>query len=152
MNGPAPHRRPAERLGQHPAQQRAQRQPDRAGHAPDRQRAVAHRALRVQRVDQRQRGREQQCSTDALCRARDDQQRGIGRQCTQQRGQREQQHAQPVEAATADQIGGTPAQQQAAAEGHGVGTDHPLQLLRVDLQRAPHVMQGDEDDAPSAGI
>jgi hypothetical protein len=85
------------------------------------------------------------------CAARDDQQGGIRRQRAEQRRQREQQHAQPVETAAADQVGGAATQQQAAAERHGVGTDHPLQLLRVDLQRAAHVVQGDEDDGGVQG-
>src|SRR5256885_10454319 len=45
----------------------------------------------------------------------------------------------------AQQVRAAPAQQQAAAKGHAVGTDHPLQMVRVHLQLLAHGVERNED-------
>jgi hypothetical protein len=71
---------------------------------------------------------------------------GRGRQAAEQRRQREHQDPGDEHAAPAEDVAGAAAEQQQAAEGQGVGVEHPRQAGGGEAQRLLDLRQGDVDD------
>ena len=120
--------------------------PDAADGAPDAERLVALRALREGRRDDRERRRGDDRGADALDGARDDQHGVALGQAAEQRREREDGDADQEHATAAEEVGGAPAEQQEAAEGDGVGRQHPLQVLRREVEVGLDRRQRDVDD------
>ena len=139
-------RLPAERLREHAAEQHADDQAGRAGAAPDRDGAVALPPFGERGVDERQRGREDERAAEALHRARDEQELGLGREPAAERGAGVQREAGDEDPPAAEQVGGAAAEQQEAGGRHGVGADHRLQRLRRVAQVPPDLRQRHDDD------
>ena len=141
---------------QHPApgqvggQQAAGHQADRgaadAHRGVDAHRPVARRSLREGGGDQGQRGRGDDRGADALHRAGREQPGLRGGEPAEQRGQREQDDAGDEDPAPAEDVAGPAAEQQQAAEGQGVGVDHPFQAGAGEAERALDVGQRDVHD------
>ena len=141
---------------QHPApgqvggQQAAGHQADRgaadAHRGVDAHRPVARRPLREGGGDQGQRGRGDDRGADALHRAGGEQPGLRGGEPAEQRGQREQDHPGDEHPPASEDVAGPAAEQQQAAEGQGVGVDHPLQAGAGEPERALDVGQRDVHD------
>ena len=148
----------AEQVGMHdPAAQHLAgdgRQPQR--HAQLAERAAARVAV-VADADQRVHLREQHGRRHALQRARADQRIGVRRQPAQRRGQREAQHAQHEQPASAQAVAQPAAGDQQHAIGQLVGHDDEVDLREARVQRALHAGDGDvhheqvEDGDEAAG-
>ncbi len=139
-------RRPAERLGEDPAEQDPGGRADGADRAPGTQRAVARRALVKGGRDDRQGGGGEDRSADPLQRAGGDQGAGGGRDRAEQGGAREDQRAGVEHASAAEEIRGAPAEQQETREGEGVSVQDPLQAIGGEAQRILDRRQGDVHD------
>ena len=95
---------------------------------------------------ERQRGREDERPAEALHRARDEQELGLGGEPAGDRGAGVQREAGDEDPPAAEQVGGAAAEQQEAGGGHGVGADHRLQGLRRVAQLAADLGQCHDDD------
>ncbi|CAM5446638.1 hypothetical protein SFUMM280S_07222 [Streptomyces fumanus] len=137
---------PAEVVGQHAAQERAEGQTAGAGAAPDREGPVPLGALREQGVDQGEGGRQQQRAADALDGPGRDDVPGAGRETAGQRGQRVQGEGEDEHPAPAQQVGRAPAEQQEAAGEDDVGADHQLLGLAGEAQVLADLREGHEHD------
>jgi len=96
------------------------------------------------------------CGAQPLQSSHRDQEAVTGRKARTQRGGGEQPEPHHRDAAPAEQIGGTAAQQQEAAEGQPVGGDHPLQVRFREVQLPPdrrerHVDDREIDDRHEVG-
>ena len=140
------HSLPAERAGQHAAEQHADDEPGRAGPAPDAQGAVARVSLRERRVDDGQCAREDQCAAESLQRARGKLELGAHREPAGERRNGVQHQARHEHPAPAEQVRGAPAEQQEAARCDRVGADDCLQRLRRIAKVAGDLGQRDDDD------
>ena len=139
-------RLPAERVGEHAAEQHADDQAGRAGAAPDRDGAVALAPFGERGVDERQRGREDERPAEALHRACDEQELGLGGEPAGERGAGVEREAGDEDPPAAEQVGGAAAEQEEAGGGHGVRADHRLQRLRRVAQLAADLGQCHDDD------
>jgi hypothetical protein len=145
------HAAPAERLGEHPAEQRAEAEPTGARRRPDAERAVPARALRERRVDEGQRRGEQGGRADALDDPSADQRLRRGGEAAERRSRGEQDDAGEEQAAPAQQVAQPAGEQQQAAEGDRIAADHPLLRVRREPEVADQVGQRDVDDREVEG-
>jgi hypothetical protein len=95
----------------------------------------------------RQGGRRDERSAQALQRASGDEYARGSRHAVEQGGQGEQDHARHEQALAADEVGGAAAEQQEAAEDEGVAVDHPLEVGGREVQAPLHRRQRDVDHA-----
>jgi hypothetical protein len=116
---------------------------DRAPHAEG---GVALLALLERGRDDRQRGGGQQRGAEPLHAAGDDQPDLALRQATGQRRGREQDQAADEQAPATEEVGQAPTEQQEAAEGQGVGVDHPRQVVLREVEVLADRRQRDVDD------
>jgi hypothetical protein len=120
--------RPAQIRGEQPAEQHAGGRAASGCGGVDPEREVAFAALREGRHQQRERGGDEHCPTDALHGAEADQRRFRPGQPAEQGGGREDREAGNEEAPSAQQVGEAPAEQERPAEEDRVRGDHPLQV------------------------
>ena len=139
-------RAPVDELGQHAAEQHADRGAGAADRAPDAQRLGTLGAVEGAR-DDRQRRRGQQRGAEALSGTRREQHRGATRERGSQRGRGEDGQAGEEDAAAAEQVGGAPAEQQQAAEDQRVAGDRPADVGLRDVQVLRQVRERDVDRA-----
>ena len=119
---------PAEQVGQHAAEQQAERAAARRDRAPDAERLRPVLALRERRRDDRQRGGGDERAAESLQPARRDEP-GVRRgEAVEQRREREDRDAHQEQPAAPEQVARAPAEQQEAAEHQRVAVDHPLQV------------------------
>ena len=140
--------RPAERARQQAAEQHARGCTASRDGAPDAEREIPLRALLERRRQDRQRGRSEKRRAEPLQRAKGDQRAFGPGEPVQEGADGEEHEAGHEHAPSAEQVGGTAAQEQDAAEEDGVGGDHPLQPLLAEVQigldrRQRHVHDGD---------
>jgi hypothetical protein len=143
---------PAQRLGQHAAQQCARRAADRPHRAPQAERPVALQPLGEAGGEDRQRRRSDDRPAEPLRRARGDQRELVLGQTARERGEREQDEAAGEHLAPAEQIGGAAAEQQEAGERERVGVDDPgerrgreAEVVRDRRQRDVHDRHVEDD-------
>ena len=118
-----------------------------AGHGGvHRERAVALRSGGERGRDQRQRRGRGQCGTEALQSSSGEQQRFVGRQAAEQRGDAEDDQADHEDPAPSVEVTEAAAEQQQAAEGQRVAGDHPGQVGAGDVEIGLDVGQRDVDD------
>jgi hypothetical protein len=120
---------PADRVGEHPAEQHADGAARRADGAPDAEGGVALAALREGGHQDRERRRGHQRGADALRGAGGDQGRLARRQPGDEGRGGEHGDADHEDPAPPDQVGDAASQQQQAAEGKRVGAHDPLEIL-----------------------
>ena len=120
------HRAPAGELHQDAAENLASHETDRGGRAVHAERPVAQVALGEAGGDQRQGRRRDQGGARALQDAGGDEQDRVVREAAGQRGRGEDQQADDEHPAAAQQVGGSPAEHQQAAERDRVAGDDPL--------------------------
>jgi hypothetical protein len=139
-------RLPAHVLGEHAAEQHADGRPG-AGDSPkDAERLVPFRALLERHQGDREDGRREDRTRCALREARRDEHAGArGQPRPERRGeeQRETDHEHP---APAEQVAGTAAEEQEAAERQRVARDDPLEVLRREAKVLLDRRQGDVHD------
>ena len=140
------HRLPAEHLREHAAEQHTDHQAGRSRAAPHGQRAVALTALGEGRVDQRQRGGEDQRSAEPLGGSRRQLDFGHRRQPADEGGDAVQRQPGDEDPAVAEQVGGAAAEQEEAGRGDRIRADHRLQRLRGVAEVARDLGQRDHDD------
>ena len=128
-------RLPADAVGEHAADQRADRDRGAGDRAPHAERGAAVAALEGG-GQQRQRGREHERAADALQRAREvEHQRRPGERA-QRRGDGEDRDPDHEDPAAAEEVGERAAREQQRRERERVGVDHPLQVGEARVQRA----------------
>jgi hypothetical protein len=139
---------PAQRLGQHPAEDQAQRRAARAGEAVDAHRLRPVGRRREQPDDHAEAHRGRHRAARALDESRRDQHGLADRQAAHQRRDREQDQARQEDALAADQVAEPAGEQQQAAEGDQVPVHHPLQAGRGEAQVPLDRRQGHGHDGP----
>ena len=137
---------PAQRLGEHAAEQRARRSAAGGDGAPDAQRAVALGPFGEGRRDDRQRGRRDDRAAEALQPAGRHEQAGARRQRAEQRGEREHGDADDEHPLAPEQVARAAAEHQEPGEGHRVRAHHPLQVVLGEVQRGADGRQRDVHD------
>ena len=148
---------PADRLGDEPAGQQADRAAGRRNEAKDADCSCPLPGLREHRDDHPKDHSRARCATDPLPEPGDDQHRLADRGAAEQRGRREQGEPAQEDALAADQVAEPPGQQHEAAVGDQVGIHHPreagLREAEVALDRRErHVDDGlVEDDHQKPG-
>ena len=137
---------PGQRVGEHAAEQHADRAA--AGHdeAEDAHRLRALARFGEQVHDQRERDRGDDGAADALHRACGDEQPLRGRQAARERRDREQRDSAQEQPARAEQVGEPPAEQQEAAEGQEVGVHDPRERRLREAEVVPDRRQRDVHD------
>jgi hypothetical protein len=140
------HPLPAEAVGEHPAEQHADRAAGAGDRAPHAERLVALSALGEHVGHDRQRRRGEQCAAEALDRAGGDQLALGLRQAAEERGDREQHETGDEHAPPAEQVGHAATEEEKAAERQHVGVDHPREVLGLELEILADRRQGDVDD------
>ena len=133
-------------MSEHAAEQHADDQAGRAGAAPDRDGAIALPPFGERGVDERQGGREDERAAEALHRARDEQELGLGSEPAAERGAGIQREARDEDVPAPEQVGGAAAEQQKPGGRHGVRADHRLQRLRRIAQLPPDLRQRHDHD------
>jgi hypothetical protein len=118
---------PAQRLGEHAAEQRAGCAADRSHRAPEPERAVALVTLGEAGREDRERRRRHDRPAEPLRRAGGHERQLALREPAGQRGEREQREPAGEHLAPPEQIGGATAEQQEAGERERVGVDDPGQ-------------------------
>ena len=98
------------------------------------------------RGDQGERGRRDDRGTDALDSARGQQPGLAGGESAEQRSGGEQDDAGDEDPPAAKDVAGPATEQQQAAEGQGVGVDHPLQAGAGEAERGLDMRERDIDD------
>ena len=142
---------PAQKIGEHAAEEHAGGAAGASHRAPDADRAVAGRALLERGREDRQRSGGDDRAAEALHPARGDQQElGVG-ESAGERGEREQRQPGDEHAPAPDQVSGAAAEQQEAGERDRVSVDDPLQVLLGEVQRVADrgerdVHHGDVED------
>ena len=137
------HPAPVEPLGEHAARQQADGATTRGDGGEDAERPVPLRAFGERRGDEGQRGGRRDRATDALQGARGQQLPGLLGESAEQRGEGEEQDAGHEDPAAAEDVTGTAAEQQQAAEGEGVRADDPGEVGRGELERVLNVRERD---------
>ena len=123
---------PGDQVGQHATEQQAEGGAAGGDRAPDAQRPGALGGVLEGGDDDRQRGRGDERAAEALEPTAENQhRRGLG-EAVEQRGGREQRHADDEQAPAAEQVGRAAAEQQEATEDQRVGVDDPLQVRRAE--------------------
>ena len=139
-------RLPADRLDQHAADHRADRDGAADRGAPDADRGAAVAAA-VGRREQGQRRGEHHRPADALQPAREVEHERRGREPAQRGGGREHREADEEHAAAADPVGDRAGREQERRERQRVGVDHPLEVLERGAEVALDVRQRDVHDS-----
>ena len=148
---------PAQRVGQHPADQWPGRGRDTGDRPPEPERPRPGLRGGIDLLQQRQRPRHEQRRTDALDDAHHGQDGLVGGQHAAQRGEREDAHAEAEDAPVPPAVAQRPAEQEESGEGHRVAVDDPLEVGQRDRQVASDGGRGDvhdrdvEDDHEVAG-
>jgi hypothetical protein len=114
--------------------------------SPDPERLVPLGSLLESGGDDREGGRRHDRRAEPLHGARRDEDSGRAREAADQGGEREERQADEEHPLAAEDVAGTPAEQQEAAEGDCVGSDHPLQAGLREVQATPDRRQRDVDD------
>ncbi len=140
------HPAPVQPAGQDPAQQDPGGAAGPGDRAPDAERAVALGPVGERGGDDRQCGGGDDRGAQALDRASDDQPCLGLRQAAGQRGQREDDQSEHEHAASPQQVGHPPAQQQKAAERQRVGIHDPGQVVAGEVQVSADRRQRDVHD------
>ena len=137
---------PAVEVGEHAAEQHADRAAAGADEAVDAHRLGALVRLGEEVHQQRERDRLDDRAADALHRARDHQRHLRRRDAAGQRRQREERDADDEQAALAVQVAEPAAEQQEAAAGEHVGVDDPDQRRLAEAEVGADRRQRDVDD------
>ena len=138
-------RLPADPLGEHAADERADRPPPRRWWRP-RARTRCRGRGPVGRGEQGERGGEHERAADALQRAREVERERRAGEPAQHRGDREDDEADHEHEPPADAVGERAARQQQRGERERVGVDHPLQVGEVGAEVALDRGQRDVHD------
>src|SRR2546430_1734519 len=104
--------------------------------APEAKSLVSPGALLEARHHDRERGRRDDGAAEPLHRSRHDQHPLGLREPADERGDREERDSDDEHPPPAEQVRGTPGQEEEAAEGDRVGRDDPLEVLPREMERA----------------
>jgi hypothetical protein len=137
---------PRQQIGQDPTEERPRGSPDSRHGAPDPERTRPLGWFLERHGEDGQRGGGQHRRAQALQGARTDQHELVLRQGAHQAGTGEEQQTEHEDASAPEQVCGAAAQEQEAAEGQGVGIDHPLQARCGEAEVALHRGEGDVHD------
>ena len=141
------HPAPVEVLGEHAAEDEAERGAAGGDGGEDAERPVALGALLEDDRQQRQRGRRHERAAEALHEPGDDEQLLRLREAAGERGDGEQHGPGDEDGAAAEAVGELAAEQQEAAEGQRVAGDDPRQVaVGAEAEAVADVLEGDVHD------